>query len=439
MAYRKWTLTKKLALLILIAAAVSGLSFILLQAASNVWIERHVESDAYVKRKSAAYAAKLAEYVDANRLASSDQEALTAWIKKQRNLILMVYKDGELRYDSLFYYEGETTYRIEVQTDYMREHAIPVRFSDGMGSVIIDGFFSAWYFNLFFTIELLTATAIFLGIVLLGIRRSLAYLRTINDEIHILEGGELDYAMSVRGHDELAMIAESIEELRKAFLDKLQAIEALQEESRSLVTEMSHDLRTPLTSLIMYLEFAKKETAHLAPEANSHIVHIVNAYQKALQIKSQSDNLFAYFLLDKEQAVEPETLTVQEAIYDLVSDLGGVLQQEGFRLRMNGELPQVYITVNLEELGRVFDNLISNLLKYADPREEVVLSLDYAQGRLELRLSNAIRLTDDAPVSTGLGEKIMAKLMSRMDGEFDRSISGSTYTAILRWWPTKLS
>lgn len=102
-------------------------------------------------------------------------------------------------------------------------------------------------------------TFIFLIIVLLGIRKSLRYLQTIHQEIHILEGGELDYEMTVKGHDELAMSAKSIEDLRKSFLDKLQAIDELQEESRSLVTEMSHDMRTPLTSLMMNLEFAKKE------------------------------------------------------------------------------------------------------------------------------------------------------------------------------------
>lgn len=68
-----------------------------------------------------------------------------------------------------------------------------------------------------------------------------------------------------KGHDELAMIAKSIEDLRKAFLDKLKAIEELQAESRSLVTEMSHDMRTPLTSLIMNLEFAKKREAKRVP------------------------------------------------------------------------------------------------------------------------------------------------------------------------------
>ncbi len=67
-----------------------------------------------------------------------------------------------------------------------------------------------------------------------------------------------------KGHDELAMIAKSIEDLRKAFLDKLKAIEELQAESR-LVTEMSHDMRTPLTSLIMNLEFAKKKEAKRVP------------------------------------------------------------------------------------------------------------------------------------------------------------------------------
>lgn len=66
---------------------------------------------------------------------------------------------------------------------------------------------------------------------LVGIRRSLRYLQTIREEIHILEGGELDYEMTVKGHDELAMIANSIEDLRTAFLDKLHAIDDLQEES----------------------------------------------------------------------------------------------------------------------------------------------------------------------------------------------------------------
>lgn len=134
--------------------------------------------------------------------------------------------------------------------------------------------------------------------------------------------------MTIKGHDELAMIAKSIEDLRKAFLDKLKAIEELQAESRSLVTEMSHDMRTPLTSLIMNLEFAKKEGDEAGASKDRYVA---NAYGKALQLKNLSDNLFAYFLLNRRHGVGLETVAVKEVIYDLISDQIAILHQEHFR------------------------------------------------------------------------------------------------------------
>lgn len=86
-------------------------------------------------------------------------------------------------------------------------------------------------------------------------------------------------------------------------------------------------------------------------------------------MKNLSDNLFAYFLLDKEHEPELETVAVKEVIYDLLSDQVAILQQETFKVHLLGELPDSYINVNVEELGRVFDNLMSNILKYADPKK----------------------------------------------------------------------
>lgn len=286
--------------------------------------------------------------------------------EKENYINLTIFKDEVLQYNSIYSAADESAYGKEKVTQYAEHHSYPVQFSDGEGRVMVDGFYSSRYHDLAFTLELLGATLIFLLIVLLGIRKSLRYLQTIHQDIHILEGGELDYEMTVKGHDELAMIAKSIEDLRKAFLDKLQAIDELQEESRSLVTEMSHDMRTPLTSLMMNLEFAKKEEAGADTRKDQYIV---SAYEKALQLKNLSDNLFAYFLLDKEHEPELETVAVKEVIYDLLSDQVAILQQETFKVHLLGELPDSYINVNVEELGRVFDNLMSNILKYADPKK----------------------------------------------------------------------
>ncbi|MFK4007203.1 MULTISPECIES: HAMP domain-containing sensor histidine kinase [Bacillus] len=433
--HRKYTLAKKLALLILAAAIVSGIVFLTLQKITNDLIDGYLSSDEYYEQESAKYIQKFSRYVSENGLSSTDRKAFGEWVKKENYINLTIFNDQVLQYDSIYSATDESAYGKERMTQYAKHHSYPVQFSDGKGRVMVDGFYSSRYHDLAFTLELLGATLIFLLIVLLGIRKSLRYLQMIHREIHILEGGELDYEMTVKGHDELAMIAKSIEDLRKAFLDKLQAIDELQEESRSLVTEMSHDMRTPLTSLMMNLEFAKKEETGADTQKDQYIA---SAYGKALQLKNLSDNLFAYFLLDKEHESELETVAVKEVIYDLLSDQVAILHQENFKVHLLGELPDSYINVNVELLGRVFDNVMSNLRKYADPKKDINLTFLSDQEIFEIHISNAINETNDTQESTGLGERSIKRMMSRMHGQFESIERNDVYYIVLRFWNIKM-
>ncbi|MEK3904784.1 MULTISPECIES: HAMP domain-containing sensor histidine kinase [unclassified Paenibacillus] len=435
MLHRKFTLTNKLAMLIMAAAVVSGVFFVTAQKITNELIDRYLSSDEYYQEQSAKYIHKFSKYVSAHELTTSDRKAFDDWVKKENYITVTIFKDQVLQYNSNYTFEDESAYGRERVTQYEQNHSYPVKFRNGEGEVSIDGFYSSRYDDLAFTLELLAATLIFLIIVLFGIRRSLRYLRTIHQEIHILEGGELDYEMTVRGQDELAMIAESVEELRKAFLDKLKAIEELQAESRSLVTEMSHDMRTPLTSLIMYLEFAQKEQDE---EVTPKDRYVTNAYGKAMKLKNLTDNLFAYFLLDKENEADLESVAVKEVIYDLMSDQIAILHQEHFRVHISGELPETYINVNIEELGRVFDNVMSNLLKYTDPEEEISITFVSDQEIFEIHFVNMIKQLDVQPESNGLGERSIARMMSRMQGQFHWTQENSKYHTVLRFWNTKM-
>ncbi|MGF9724377.1 HAMP domain-containing sensor histidine kinase [Bacillus safensis] len=433
--HRKYTLAKKLALLILAAAIVSGIVFLTLQKITNDLIDGYLSSDEYYEQESAKYIQKFSRYVSENELSSTDRKAFGEWVKKENYINLTIFNDQVLQYDSIYSAADESAYGKERMTQYAKHHSYPVQFSDGKGRVMVDGFYSSRYHDLAFTLELLGATLIFLLIVLLGIRKSLRYLQMIHQEIHILEGGELDYEMTVKGHDELAMIAKSIEDLRKAFLDKLQAIDELQEESRSLVTEMSHDMRTPLTSLMMNLEFAKKEETGADTRKDQYIA---SAYGKALQLKNLSDNLFAYFLLDKEHESELETVAVKEVIYDLLSDQVAILHQENFKVHLLGELPDSYINVNVELLGRVFDNVMSNLRKYADPKKDINLTFLSDQEIFEIHVSNAIKETKVTPESNGLGERSIKRMITRMHGQFESIERNDVYYIVLRFWNIKM-
>lgn len=64
--------------------------------------------------------------------------------------------------------------------------------------------------------EELITFVFFIMLVLLGIRRKMKYIRRLGDEVEILEGGSLDYEITVKGKDELARLAESVESMQKS-------------------------------------------------------------------------------------------------------------------------------------------------------------------------------------------------------------------------------
>lgn len=431
MATHKLTITKKLTVLIIIALTISVLCFLLLQSISNRVMDHYFTSDERLKSESQVYVQKFSEYVSANDLSTTDRIAFSDWIKSQKsNLFLYVFQNQVLQYDSLYHADDEGAYGSQPETDYDRRNSYPVKFKDGTGNVSIYGFYFSHYYNVAYMLEILLSAMLFITIVLFGIRRGIKYLRTINNEIHILEGGSLDYSITVRGYDELAMIAESIEELRKAFLGRLERIENLQNESRNLATEMSHDMRTPLTSLIMYLEFARNTPEDLCVETR---YQIESAYQKALQLKNRTDDLFSYFLLDKEREADLVTLSVRESIHDVLSDITAVLRAEGFQVLVNASPTDVIIIVDMENIGRVFDNFLSNILKYADREQKINLFTYIEDHHFVICVENKLKINNESVESYKLGEKIIEKVMHRMIGQFSSSEDRENYKIILKF------
>lgn len=84
MAHLKFTLTKKLALLIMVAAIVSGVIFLTLQKITDNLIEGYLSSEEYYHKESARYIQKFSKYVSENELSTSDRKAFGEWVKKRK-------------------------------------------------------------------------------------------------------------------------------------------------------------------------------------------------------------------------------------------------------------------------------------------------------------------------------------------------------------------
>ena len=101
----------------------------------------------------------------------------------------------------------------------------------------------------------------FAVILYLLIRKKVKYIELLGKELEILKGGDLNYQITIRGNDELAALAGEMDSMRRAIRSRQEEEELAHLANRGIVTAMSHDLRTPLTALMGYLDILSIEEA----------------------------------------------------------------------------------------------------------------------------------------------------------------------------------
>ena len=236
----------------------------------------------------------------------------------------------------------------------------------------------------------------------------LAYIGEIVKGIDALGRHEWNHEIPLRGENELTELAKCINDFSKeeqAFQEKEKK---MQEEKASLIRSLSHDIRTPLTSMMAYSELMKQKESLTAEEIKTYMELVE---QKSQQIKVLTDRLLdggnrqleqienGRFLM--EQLVD-EWLSELEDIYDCQVDLK--------------QCPNFSGEFDIQEMRRIFDNLASNIHKYADERFPIHFSVETKAGRVCLCQSN-VRKELNMPVeSTKIGIDSIKKIAEHYGG-----------------------
>jgi len=245
-----------------------------------------------------------------------------------------------------------------------------------------------------------------------------------------LEGGDLNYSVTLRGRDELYDLARGLEEMRLSLIRQQREREDAQQANAELVTAVSHDLRTPLTSLIGYMDLVA-DGKYRSPEEQRHF--LTSARTKAYQIKELSDKLFDYFYVYSRQ--EDAELAPQDA--DIL--LGQMLQEflmelDSLGMRAESSLNELggSMLANPSLLLRAFDNLLSNIRKYADKQAEVWVSCGRDGQQAVIRVENGIAGDRALHDSTNIGLKTCDRVFRYHGGSFETQESGSRFQAVIR-------
>ena len=249
------------------------------------------------------------------------------------------------------------------------------------------------------------------------IHRKIRYVNQLEQDLKVLGGGNLEYPITIKGRDELTSLAIGIESLKNGILEEQQMKAEAEKANMELVTAMSHDLRTPLTSLIGYLELLNMHRYEDEEQLKKYLEY---CRKKAFQMKKVSDRLFEYFLVygREEKGLQLQKIPSVELAEDLCNGQFFDWQDHGGTIECQIEELKGIVQVDSEYMQRVMDNLISNLKKYGDPVYPLRIEASEQPDMLHIQVTNHIRDRKDHPESTQIGLKTCRKIMENHGGNF---------------------
>ncbi len=399
--------------LLSVSAIISVIVFLSLNYAGEKALDRYYYNFDYEDKMNEKYVGKFQQYISEHDITSRDADKINHWMRKQKILSISIYKDGIQVFDSA--YPNQELWEEEVAiADYEWEVYYSVTFADGEAILSIMGVYAYQLYNYAQIAELLISFALYLLLVLGGIRRKIEYIMLLKDEIEILEGGSLDYKITVKGKDELSALAEGLENMRLSIHGLIESEAQMAHHNQQIVTEMSHDLRTPITSMMLYTEILKKGNYKNEDQLTEYIEKID---KKARRMKQLIDHLFEYSLVAKEENIrleEPETF--EELFYDLFSEICSYLEQKGFHVIFQVKWMKGKAQVSTNYVMRVMDNITSNIVKYAELTSPVIISSVYEGSMAGFLFENRVLPEKDKTDSSGIGMQSVQSMMEKMNG-----------------------
>ncbi|MDH6352822.1 MULTISPECIES: cell wall metabolism sensor histidine kinase WalK [Brevibacillus] len=187
-----------------------------------------------------------------------------------------------------------------------------------------------------------------------------------------IKEGNLDFALPESSKDEIGQLNEAFENMRRRLQESVQLRLQDEESRKELISNISHDLRTPITNIKGYIEGIRDGVAD-TPEKMDKYVNII--YAKAVDLDKLVDELFLYSKLDLKQVpftFEPVDIT--SFLDDCIDELHYDLEEKGIRLQWE-QRPQesVAVIADLEKIKRTVLNIIENAQKFMDKPDKHIL------------------------------------------------------------------
>ena len=217
-------------------------------------------------------------------------------------------------------------------------------------------------------------------------RSSMNYITSLSNAIRNISEGDLNTTVEVVGDDEFAAMAAN---LNKMVEDIRQLMEKERESERTkneLITNVAHDLRTPLTSIIGYLELLSGPT-ELPRELEKKYMDIT--YTKAKRLEKLIEDLFGFTKLNYGKvSMKIGKVDIVKLLSQLLEEFYPNFMDKNLAYELQSNVPAKIINADGNLLARLFDNLINNAIKYGAEGKRIVVKIHATDTIVTISVTN---------------------------------------------------
>ncbi|WP_409344361.1 sensor histidine kinase [Paenibacillus sp. MBLB4367] len=217
-------------------------------------------------------------------------------------------------------------------------------------------------------------------------RHIVHHMQTLADGLMAIAKGNLEYRVPLSSQDELGVVAQNINYMAEQLQNMMRRERQLETSKMELITHVSHDLRTPLTSIIGYLNLLKNDDYQ---DLDEHKRYIVNAFNKSQQLKKLIDDLFEYTRLTSgEVNLSFRQIDLNGLLEQIVTEFEPIAQELSLTVKKEWGQTPAFAHVDVEKFVRAVDNLLMNALKFSHKPGEIAIRLEERDNRLVLAVEN---------------------------------------------------
>jgi signal transduction histidine kinase len=253
----------------------------------------------------------------------------------------------------------------------------PLQFSDSRAYVVVKaipyGYITYYQTGGNSFLALLISCGAFIIMFMLITKNRMLYFEDIAKGIIEISKGNLDYRVKKSGDDELATLADSVNLMAGELQSQIEAERRAERTKNELITNVSHDLRTPLTSIMGYLGLIK-ENRYSTSEEMKEYINI--AFNKSEKLKVLVEDLFEYTKLSSEGIkLYKQPVDVNEFLEQLLEELVPICEENELTAIKDFPAEKIILNLDVDKILRVFENLIMNAIKYSYKPGEIKIQV----------------------------------------------------------------